>query len=94
MPKANNFDEALEKLAAKIATEASLDATKLPDRIDSLKALTPYYALRVKERLRLGDDIDDTGAFDFTQGLPGTEEANGAAAAGVRTGPRPRRTDA
>lgn len=43
----SDFDEAFEKLAKSTAEEAA-NAPNLPDKVDAMKALFPYYALRQK----------------------------------------------
>ena len=45
----SDFDAEFEKLAEKIAAEACLDES-LMNKVDALKALQPYYALRQKNR--------------------------------------------
>ncbi len=45
----NDFDEEFEALAAQIAKEAQR-AENLMDKVDAMKALQPYYALRKKNR--------------------------------------------
>ena len=46
----SDFDAEFEKLAEKIAVEACL-AESLMDKVDALKALQPYYALRKKNKV-------------------------------------------
>ncbi len=46
----SDFDAEFEKLAEKIAAEACL-AESLMDKVDALKALQPYYALRKKNKV-------------------------------------------
>jgi hypothetical protein len=57
----------LENLAATIADEASLPATGLRDRIDALKALTPYYVNTAKLAPPRddGEADDPDGGFTF-----------------------------
>ena len=45
----SDFDEEFERLAQKIAEQAC-DAESLMDKVDAMKALQPYYALRKKNR--------------------------------------------
>lgn len=45
----SDFDAEFEKLAEQIATEAQ-KAENLPDKVDAMKVLQPYYALRKKHR--------------------------------------------
>jgi hypothetical protein len=45
----NDFDQEFEALAAQIAKEAQ-KAETLMDKVDAMKALQPYYALRKKTK--------------------------------------------
>lgn len=64
---ANKFEEELDALAEKIAAEAKQEGTKLPDRLDAMKVLTPYYALRLKHK---PEDPDSSGTFaDFAESI-------------------------
>lgn len=45
----SDFDAEFEKLAAQIAVEAQ-KAETLMDKVDAMKALQPYYALRKKNK--------------------------------------------
>lgn len=46
----SDFDAEFEKLAAQIAQEAQ-KAETLMDKVDAMKALQPYYALRKKNKV-------------------------------------------
>ena len=46
----SDFDTEFERLAEKIATEAC-NAENLMDKVDAMKALQPYYALRKKNKV-------------------------------------------
>jgi len=55
-----------EGLAAEIAREARAAATDFGDRIDALKALTPFYVQKTKGLKPQVDDDDDMPNFsDF-----------------------------
>ena len=45
----SDFDTEFERLAEKIAKEAC-DCESLMDKVDAMKALQPYYALRKKNK--------------------------------------------
>ncbi len=46
----SDFDQEFEALAAQIAKEAQT-AESLMDKVDAMKALQPYYALRKKNKV-------------------------------------------
>ena len=46
----NDFEEEFERLAQKIAEQAC-NAEALMDKVDAMKALQPYYALRKKNKV-------------------------------------------
>ena len=46
----SDFDSEFERLAEKIAKEAC-DCESLVDKVDAMKALQPYYALRTKNKV-------------------------------------------
>ena len=92
------FTDEMDKLAAGIASKATGDAIALGDKIDAFKALTPYYALQLKNRDRPDED-DTLPTFDrFTRDIhavsnplpgvriagPNTEMINGEGEPGVR----------
>lgn len=80
-----DFDAELAKLAKSIVQKAVLDATPFDERVDAFKALTAYYALRLKHKT--GDDDEPDGGFSFDNaGFAGTEQPNGGQA--VRSRPR------
>jgi hypothetical protein len=54
----------LDKLAAAIAKDAAQDATPLQEKMDAIKALTPYYALTQKLKGKADDSEDDGATFD------------------------------
>lgn len=58
-----DFDNEMAKLAKAIVQTATLDATPFDERVDAFKALTTYYALRLRHK----PDDDDTadGGFSF-----------------------------
>lgn len=73
-----DFDEELAKLAKSIVQKAGLDATPLDERVDAFKALTAYYALRLKHKD--GDD-EETAGFSFADAsFASAEQPNGGQA--------------
>lgn len=84
-----DFDAELAKLAKSIVQKAVLDTTPFDESVDAFKALTAYYALRLKHKT--ADDEDSDGGFSFDNaGFAGAEQPNGGQA--VRS--RPRRSTA
>lgn len=82
-----DFDEELAKLAKSIVQKATLDATPFDESVDAFKALTAYYALRLKHKQ--GDTDDGEGGFSFDTPIeapPGQEHQNDGQA--VRSRPR------
>lgn len=53
--------KSLDKLADSVAKEAARDGTDLQEKIDALKALTPYYVATQKH----GSSEDDSGELTF-----------------------------
>lgn len=77
------FAKALSRLATKVAEKASDDDTPIQERVDALKALTPYLALLLKHKS--ADKGDEQPSFlDFQKSFEQIKEQhevlNGAAA--------------
>jgi hypothetical protein len=73
-----------EALAAEIAKEARLESKAFGDRIDALKALTPFYIQKMKGKKDEGDS-DGLPNFDnFTSQIHATENDDGTDESGVR----------
>ena len=73
-----------EALAAEIAKEARLAEKAFGDRIDALKALTPFYIQKMKG-VRNTEADDDLPNFDnFTSAIHATENGNGTDEPGIR----------
>ena len=73
-----------EELATEVAKEARRADTPLGDRIDALKALTPFYVQKMKNMKPVGDS-DDFPDFDsFQSAIHATETADGTDKPGVR----------
>lgn len=71
-----DFDKELAKLAKTIVQKATLDATPFDESVDAFKALTTYYALRLKHKT--GEEDADESAFSFgNTGFAGAEQPNG-----------------
>lgn len=70
-----DFLEEMDHLAAEIAKEARLAATGLDNKIAAFKALTPYWAKKVKEGEEDDDNGDDFGSF--TKAIHATEHGHG-----------------
>jgi hypothetical protein len=71
------IDNDIEALAAHIATEAMKTGDGAPrfgDKVDALKTLAAYYAMRLKQREKPEDAEPDD--FDFSRGV---EDMNGRA---------------
>ena len=72
-----------EELAAEIAKEARTAEKAFGDRIDALKALTPFYIQKMKGKK--SDDGDDLPDFNtFASQIHATEDSNGTDEPGVR----------
>ena len=77
-----------EALAAEIAKEARGvgrdELVPFGDKIDALKALTPFYVQKMKNMKQV-DDKDDFPNFDsFTSTIHATESTDGSDESGVR----------
>ncbi len=73
-----------EALAAEIAKEARMAEKAFGDRIDALKALTPFYIQKMKG-VKKDDDSDGLPNFDnFTSQIHATENSDGTDESGVR----------
>ena len=73
-----------EALATQVAEEARQASTALGDRIDALKALTPFYVQKMKNMKVVGDD-DGFPTFDsFQDKIHATEKTDGDDESGVR----------
>jgi cell division septum initiation protein DivIVA len=69
--------EDIEKLAAKVASDALADATAAEVRIDALKTLTPFYTILTKNAKRPSDDDEEPGFSDLRREIERAE--NGSA---------------
>lgn len=67
-----------EALATEIAKEARLAEKAFGDRIDALKALTPFYVQKTKGKKHDTDDSDLPNFDNFTANIHATEKPNGA----------------
>lgn len=77
-PKDPDFDAELATLAKSIVQKAILEATPFGESVDAFKALTAYYALRLKHKA--GDDDDSAnGGFSFVNGAAFEEQHHGGA---------------
>ena len=84
--KSSDFDKAVDDLAAAIARDAAKHNTSLQDRIEALRYLTPYAALRWKMLGKTPDDAGDGDSFgDFANAIKGAE--NGVDARGRKGRP-------
>ena len=73
-----------EQLAAELAKQAREAATSLADRIDALKALTPFYVHKTKGK-KGEEPSDGFPDFDsFQASIHATETTNGTEESGVR----------
>ena len=73
-----------EKLATAIAEEANMVDTALGDKIDALKALTPFYVQKTKG-MKPVEPADAFPNFDaFTSSIHATETDDGTDEPGVR----------
>jgi hypothetical protein len=73
-----------EALATEIASEVRGDSVALGDRIDALKALTPFYVHKMKN-MKPVDNVDDTPNFDsFINTIHATEMTHGDDEPGLR----------
>ena len=69
------LQKTLDKWADTLQTKASHKDTPLQESIDAFKAVTAYYAARLKTAKKSGDDEpEETGGFTFESG---TETVNG-----------------
>lgn len=79
-----DFDMELAKLARTIVQKATLNDTPFDESVDAFKALTTYYALRLKHKT--GDDDPDPNGFNFgNTGFADTEQPNGGPAVRSRS---------
>lgn len=81
------FTDAMDKLAAEIATAASGEDINLGDKIDAFKALVPYYAQQMKHKVSDNDDSEDDFA-SFQSRIHASENGHGERESGVRGGGR------
>jgi hypothetical protein len=76
----------LDKLATEIAKNASLDATSLTEKVDAIKALTPYYALTQKLKGKSEDDDEDGNTFEaFSDEIANAQEPRNGRTKAVRS---------
>ena len=69
----SGFLDEYEALAEELASAARAAAIPFGDKIDALKALTPFYVHKMKN-MKPVDDIDDMPTFDnFTRTIHATE---------------------
>jgi predicted RNA-binding Zn ribbon-like protein len=71
-----------EALAAEIAKEARMAEKAFGDRIDALKALTPFYIQKMKGKKPEEDDLPDFNTF--ASSIHATENDDGSDEPGVR----------
>ncbi len=67
-----DFDSDYEKLALAVAKDAALPDTPLADRVDALKALFQYYALRKK--VKQTDDVESGTMADLARRIHNAED--------------------
>ena len=80
----SDFLDEYEKLATEIAKQAREAATVFADRIDALKALTPFYVQKMKGK-KPGSDDEDFPNFDtFQNAIHASETTDGNDESGVR----------
>ena len=79
----SDFLDEYEKLAASIATEANMAATALGDKIDALKALTPFYVQKMKN-MKPVEDADTLNFDSFVSSIHATEQDDGDDEPGLR----------
>jgi hypothetical protein len=73
-----------EALATEIAEEVRSNSA-LGDKIDALKALTPFYVYKMKN-MKPVEDTDDLPNFDnFTSQIHASENSHGSDEPGVRS---------
>ena len=73
-----------EALATQVAEEARMASTALGDRIDALKALTPFYVQKMKGMKEV-DKVDPFPNFDsFQNAINATEQDDGDDEPGLR----------
>ena len=84
------FPKALDELATHVAQKAALHDTPLQESTDALKALTPYYALLLKQKMGGTQDDPELSFTDFKKDLESlkTQEINNGAAPRVPGGRR------
>jgi hypothetical protein len=80
--------ESMNKLALAVADAAALEATQLQEKIDALKALTPYYAMLQKHRV----PEEDSSELTFGELQAQITEAPNGATVHDRRGKRDPRT--
>jgi hypothetical protein len=69
----SDFLSEYEELATEIATDARQAARTFAERIDALKALTPFYVQKMKN-MKPVEDTDGLPTFDnFQRNIHGTE---------------------
>ena len=63
------FPKALDELAPHVAQKAAHSDTPLQESTDALKALTPYYALLLKQKIGGTQDEPELNFGDFKKDL-------------------------
>ena len=82
----------IQKLADRIAEEATKPETKLSDAVDALKALTGWHTVLQKRRSPAKDDSEDESSFDdFRAELASADEGHNGSTAMAPRGDRGRR---
>ncbi len=80
----SDFLTEYEALATQVAEEARMASTALGDRIDALKALTPFYVQKMKG-MKPVEDRDPFPNFDsFQSAIHATEQDDGNDEPGIR----------
>jgi len=77
-----DFDAELAKLAKAIVQKATQENTPFEESVDAFKALTAYYALRLKHK---PDEDEPDDGFSFASSRPGEEHENGGAPVRTRS---------
>lgn len=78
MPEQNDFDTAFEELAAEIATSAK-NAEHLADKVEAMKVLQPYYALRRKVEAKKPQPPRKGTMQSFRERVNGVDDDGGEA---------------
>ena len=79
----SDFLTEYEALATQVAEEARMASTALGDRIDALKALTPFYVQKMKN-MKAVDPVDTLNFDSFASSIHATETTDGDDEPGLR----------